>query len=490
MKKVEETGMKRYFGSSAALSGIHLLVCLFLLSHFASAQISSFEHIVIVVQENRTPDNLFHALRDSLPCSTAPNSTEYDIQTSNWLDNEAPGGIIQPISIPLGGGYNPTHSSAGFLLQCNLNPSTRVCQMGGNSTPKCTKCPSQPTFRYVDNSTGEIDPYIQLVSQYGWANYMFQTNQGPSMPAHQFLFGATAAPSTADDPLGIFVTGNEGGDISGTNGGGCASKVGAKVKVTGPTREQDTSVFPCFEHNTLPDILPSGFTWKYYTVASQNWNAPVSINHICQPTQQNGGGACEGSEYLENVATDPKDFLIDIGKCTFANLIWVIPRFDSSDHGGAVETGGPSWVASIINAVGESTCRNPDGTSYWDTTAILVTWDDWGGWYDHEPPTILPEPEGNLQYGFRVPLLFVSAYTPPGYIDNGRHDFGSVARFVEYNFGVAPGILGFADARASDELSGFYNLMNAPNPFVMIPAKFIAQHFINDTRPVQDPDDY
>jgi phospholipase C len=181
--------------------------------------------------------------------------------------------------------------------------------------------------------------------------------------------------------------------------------------------------------------------------------------------------------------------LSDVANCNLANLVWVTPTYDNSDHGGASEKGGPSWVASIVNSIGESACQNPDGTSYWDTTAILLTWDDWGGWYDHEPPTILPEPEGDYQYGFRVPFLFISAYTQPGYIDNGTHDFGSVARFVENNFGVSPGILGFADARASDELSGFFNLNSAPNPFLMVPAKFSIEHFINDTKPLQDPDD-
>ena len=50
-------------------------------------------------------------------------------------------------------------------------------------------------------------------------------------------------------------------------------------------------------------------------------------------------------------------------------------------------------MVSIVNAIGNSTRKNPDGTSYWDSTAKLITWDDWGGWYDHEAPTILPSPK-------------------------------------------------------------------------------------------------
>jgi len=55
-------------------------------------------------------------------------------------------------------------------------------------------------------------------------------------------------------------------------------------------------------------------------------------------------------------------------------------------------------------------------SGYWKDTAIFLTWDDWGGWYDHEPPTFLASPEGDYQYGFRVPLIVISAYTPAGYV--------------------------------------------------------------------------
>ena len=107
----------------------------------------------------------------------------------------------------------------------------------------------------------------------------------------------------------------------------------------------------------------------------------------------------------------------------------------NSDHSWDVRNvSGPSWVANIVNAVGQSTCKNPDGSSYWDSTAIIVTWDDWGGWYDHEAPWIEPFPQGGFQMGFRVPLIVVSAYTPRGHINNVRQDFGSVIRFIERNF--------------------------------------------------------
>ena len=118
----------------------------------------------------------------------------------------------------------------------------------------------------------------------------------------------------------------------------------------------------------------------------------------------------------------------------------------------------------------------------------MIVWDDWGGWYDHEPPTILSKPEGDYQYGFRVPLIVVSAYTPAGYINNQRHDFGSILRFIEFNFGIAQGALNFADARAQNDLTDFFSLGQAQK-FGTIQAAKKASFFLNDKRPPTDPDD-
>src|SRR5262249_35035499 len=121
--------------------------------------------------------------------------------------------------------------------------------------------------------------------------------------------------------------------------------------------------------------------------------------------------------------------------------------------------------------------------------AILITWDDWGGWYDHEPPTILPPPMDQYQYGFRVPLIFVSAYTPKGYINNFRHDFGTILRFVERNFNLPDQGLMFADQRSDTALGEFFDLTRSPRPFQTITAQKSAAYFIKDKRKQLDPDD-
>src|SRR5271166_3790911 len=288
------------------------------------AQISSFQHVVIVVQENRTPDNLFQGLCTTLTiCNIKPTSSQYNIQTRNWLDNSQSGGVTQPLPVALDASYDLSHTHGAFTRQCDQDPITGVCHMDGAARIPCSgTCPTQPQFRYVDNSTGILDPYLQLAGQYGWANYMFQTNQGPSFPAHQFIFGGTSAPSMADDAAGIYAAEN----LLNSNGtSGCIAQAGTQVLEITPPDDETTYIYPCFEHNTVPDVLPANVTWRYYAPkAGSIWTAPDAIKHICQPNQSTGG-QCVGPLWTNNVDLTSADVLSDIGNCALRGVSWVIP---------------------------------------------------------------------------------------------------------------------------------------------------------------------
>jgi len=472
---------------SVSRSLVPVLLMIVAAAGAAYAQSRTFQHVIVIVQENRTPDNLFQGLcRRFDSCSTNPSFFQYDIQTDYWRDKAQPDGLIQPLLVPLASSYDLNHSHEAFVSQCDLDAATRTCAMDGGAKVSCSgTCPTQPQYRYVDNSSRVLDPYIDLATSYAWANYMFQTNQGPSFPAHQFLFGGTSAPTARDDALGIFAAENgKGGDVA-----GCIASAGTTVSLISPPGVESESIYPCFEHDTVPDILPANISWKYYAPSAGSiWTAPDAIRHICQPDLPTDG-KCIGPEWRQHVDLKSADVLTDISKCSLPQLSWVIPTGQNSDHASINTGGGPDWVASIVNAVGESACPTADGGSYWETTAILILWDDWGGWYDHVPPEILPQPQGDYQYGFRVPFIFVSAYTRAGLIENSRHDFGSILRFLEANFGVKEGGLDFADARARDSLNGFFDFRLLPRPFAIIPTVRSAASFINDTTPPTDPDD-
>jgi hypothetical protein len=226
------------------------------------------------------------------------------------------------------------------------------------------------------------------------------------------------------------------------------------------------------------------------------------------------GGTCTGGSWQSNVGavlptkSDAAPFLTDITNCNLSHVSWVIPDGEWSDHNQAQPgDGGPSWVAAIVNGIGQSPCTdtvNGQPMSYWQDTVILITWDDWGGLYDDVLPPDCPGPGqcsgyagGNGQqyvYGFRVPLLVVSAYAKQNYISGGSvfppdclppntycHDFGSILNFIEYAFGQNKQSLGtigdphwpYADAFVMDtaappnnySLYDFFNFNQSPRHF-------------------------
>ena len=437
-------------------------------SNHQSSATSKFSHIVIVVQENRTPDNLF---------GSNPNfESGVDIATSGINSTEA---TVPFTSVALAGCYDLGHGHLPFELAYNKGAMNGSDKVGVDALPGCVPGPNPP-FRYVDNSSGTVQPYFDLATRYGFANRMFQTNQGPSFPAHQFLFSGTSAPTTESD---LFASENPEGNPD----AGCMSGPSAYVLFIDPEGVESSQGPPCFDHPTLVDVLePAALTWRYYAVSnfSYLWNAPLAISALCNAQVINGAPACTGSEWA-NVTLNPAMVLTDIKNCDLANVTWITPTGQNSDHARSNTGGGPSWVASIVNAIGMSSC------GYWQNTAILITWDDWGGWYDHVPPPRIGQPNGwgvSYVYGFRVPLLVVSAYTPAGYVSNTNHDFGSMLRFVETNFGlglIGPGI--WADSYA-DDLMEFFPL-TSPKLFNPISSQLDADHFINDKESPTDPDD-
>ncbi len=460
----------------------------------AQAQISSFQHVIIVVQENRTPDNLFQGLCSApfgtaSSCSTSPTSSQYNIQTSNWVDKTSSTGTTQPSTVPLDNSWDPSHAHSAFTSMCDKT-SSGTCKMDGGANNYCYgSCPTKPPYHYVVNTSSILNPYLTLATSYGWANYMFQTNQGPSYPAHQFLFGGTSAPSAADDAIATFASENVNPDISGTVAG-CIAIASTTVELITSAGGENQTIYPCFDHQTMADLFDAiNVTWKYYTSGTGTgsiWTAPNAISHICVPSKPTGG-VCTGTDWTNNVITAKAQVLTDIANCNLPNVSWVIPSGQNSDHPNANTGGGPSWVASIVNAIGNNPeCK--DNEVYWDNTAIIVTWDDWGGWYDHVSPTFLTGAQGDYQYGFRVPMIVVSAYTPAAFINNNRLDFGTILRFLEHNFNIAEGSLNFADARAKTDLRKFFNLTQVPRVFQTIPAPLDANYFINDKTPALPPD--
>ncbi len=300
-----------------------------------------------------------------------------------------------------------------------------------------------------------------MAESYAFANRMFQTNEGPSFPAHQYILSGTSTirnrsplraaenPVTAHRKLT----------------GGCDSPPGSRVRVIDPAGKENRQVYPCFERQALIDLVEAkGLTWHYYQelLTPNLWAGPDAIRHIRK-----------SPEYALDVVAPSSRVLTDIASGTLADVVWVTPSARESDHAGITNGSGPSWVASIVNAIGKS--------AYWDDTAIFITWDDWGGWYDH----VKPPRYNSYELGFRVPLIVISAYTPQGHISRKQHEFGSLLKFTERTFGL--GSLGTTDVRA-DDLSDCFAFSMAPRVFQPISTKFPASHFLNAQPSYEIPD--
>jgi phospholipase C len=447
------------------------------------AQPTPFRHIIIVFQENRTPDNLF---------GSNPNfEPGVDIATSGI---NSMGQTIALTAEPLNGCYDPSHSHDEFVVQYDNGKMDGADLVKVNGNGKSCQIPSNPQFKFVTNSGGEIQPYFDLATGYGFANRMFQSNQGASFPAHQFIFSGTSAPHVDST---LFAADNM---VDEHEASGCVAPKSQRVKVVDSTGSETTHapVYPCFNRPTMADLLDAArLRWTYYLNDNRSdaiWNAPQAIAKLCDAKAKGNGRVCAGARYATHVTHVRNQIFKDIRACTLPAVSWVIPDAHASDHAGANDGRGPDWVGSIVNNIGtRKTCSN--GDTYWNDTAIFVTWDDWGGWYDHVPPYHIGGWGGahnwgaGYIYGLRVPLLVISAYTQAGYVDNKPQDFGSILKFTETNFKLAaigPGY--YADAYGGD-LSGFFSLAT-PRTFQPINTKFDADYFIYretpSTLPVDD----
>jgi len=437
----------------------------------SAAQTVKFKHVVVILQENRTPDNIF---------GSNPNfEPGVDLATSGLTSK---GETIPLTPIPWKTCFDLNHSLLAFKTAYNKG---KMDGADKNTTQPAAGCvvPPLPQYRYVDNSTGQVQPYFDIAKQYGWANRNFQTNQGPSFSAHQFFLAGTSAPDTYSK---LFVSGNPAKEPA-----GCIAAPDNTVTVVDADGDESTNppIYPCFEHPTLPDVLnDAGISWKYYSQWTDSiWNAPNAIRHMCVPKEnKNGELDCTGRDFVNNVVIGSSHVLQDIKECKLAEVSWVTPTGEASDHPRSTDGRGPAWVASVVNAIGTNPACAATGEVYWKDTAIFITWDDWGGWYDHVPPPRQGQPNGwgaGFTYGLRVPLLVVSAYTPAGFVDNSEHDSGSLLKFVETNFAppgkplgpIGPGI--YADAYDDNSLQAFFTL-NSPRSFEPIQVKFNLQFFL------------
>ncbi len=378
---------------------------------------SPIQHIIVIMQENRSFDNLFNGF---------PGADTVQSGMSN-------GKVIPLKPISLGDSRSLEHSHARWWQDWDNGNMDGFEHNGGS--------PSTLPYSYVPEK--DVEPYWNLARHYVIGDRMFQANTGPSFVAHQYMIAGQSA-NVAENPSGSIW--------------GCDAHPGTTAALLGPNGTVLPGVFPCFDYQTAADLLDQkGVTWRYYAPSSGDsffiLSAFDAIRHIRY-----------GSDWNDNVISPSNRVLTDIAAGELAQVTWIVPDWVHSDHPGS-GTEGPDWVASIVNAVGNS--------QFWNSTAIFISWDDWGGWYDHVVPPKMDE----MGPGFRVPLLIVSPYAKHGYITHNDHTAAGFIKFIEHNFDL--GTLGTRDAGA-DAFSDCFDYTVAPGSFSPVPAKVTADRIVRE----------
>jgi phospholipase C len=419
------------------------------ISNLNATGAGKIKHIVYIVQENRSFDNLFQGYPGADTVSKGKDSN---------------GNTIELVPSGLGAYYVIDHSAQAMFSACNGTgslPGTK-CRMNGFNNESSWDYPrnlKHPQYVYVPHN--QTKPYFDMAHEWVLADKMFQSQLDESFVAHQYIIAAQAD-SAVDLPYGAW--GCQGGP---------SDVVATITKDRDPSGPKEQA---CFDYQTLADELDHAkLSWRFYASSygsaqsgdGAEWSGYMAVKHIFN-----------GPDWQKDVISPNWKFLTDVHAGKLANFTWITPVCDDSDHVNCPGGYGPSWVAALVNAVGKS--------KFWDSTAIFVQWDDWGGTYDHVPPPY----RDYDSLGFRVPLLVISPYAKHDYVSHEQYETASVLRFAEDLYGL--GQLAAADRRANSPADDCFNFTAKPRPFKAIaapkPPKFFMQQYGSDSANYFAPD--
>ncbi|MEO6835022.1 MAG: alkaline phosphatase family protein [Candidatus Tumulicola sp.] len=396
------------------------------------------KHVVIIVQENRSFDNLFQGYPGADTVASGKNSSGQTI-------------TLTPVS--LAKQYVIDHSMTAMIAACDGTgklPGTK-CRMNGFDQEGAFGGPSNPQYVYVPHT--ESKPYFDMAREGVLADRMFQSHLDESFVSHQYIIAAQAQ-SSVDLPYGYW---------------GCDGSASDTVATVTKQRGYGPPQRACFDYQTLGDELDRAkLKWRFYSSNIQDgtdyvWSGYQAVKHIRF-----------GQDWKADVITPQSQFITDVGAGKLASVTWITPICANSDHVNCGGGFGPSWVSSLVNAVGKS--------PFWKSTAIFVMWDDWGGLYDHVPPPHLDD-DG---LGFRVPLVIMSAYSKQNFVSHVRYEHGSILKFAEDVFGL--GRLAASDTRANSPALDCFDFTKPPHAFVPIQAPKDARFFFHQHDDHRPPD--
>jgi phospholipase C len=374
--------------------------------------IHKIQHIVVIMQENRSFDSYF---------GTYPGAD--GIPKHVCVPDPLHGGCRHPYhdhrAVNFGGPHD--HRDAvkdvnagvmnGFIGQAEVGRRT-WCNKHINA-PACSLAPKAPdVMGYHD--WHEIPNYWSYARHFVLQDHMFQADASWSLPGHLYMVsGWSAKCSQAANPMS------------------CVSAVQAPGSPPGEPQNRNGAI-PDYAWTDITYLLfRNHVTWDYYVFKGTQPDCGDNAM-FCKALPQNAKtpGIWNPLPWFETVEQDRQreniapfnDFMQAARNGTLPSVSWLAPADVVSDHPPSSIRRGQAYVTGVINAI----MRSPD----WNSTAIFLAWDDWGGFYDHvKPPTV--DAQG---YGLRVPALVISPYAKRGYIDHQVLSSDAYLKFIEDDF--------------------------------------------------------
>lgn len=351
------------------------------------------KHVVFIIKENRSFDHLFGLF---------PGTNSVTVAMDHGKKRPMDPGIDQraPVDIP-------------HCYECQLEAINDGKMDGFNIGPEADR------LAFTQMKAEQIPAYWHWAENYVLSDNFFASAIGPSFPNHLFTIAAQSG-GAKDNPRRPNSTLKDMQAVGLAKSWGCDIGEGGTVTVW-DAEGREVTVPPCFDFKTEGDLLnEANIPWSYYAATNHEygyiWSSYSAIKRYRENPEL-------WAQHIKPVG----DVVQDIENDLLPPVTWITPRGETSDHPGSDNSfcHGQNWTAEIVNAIMEG--------PMWEDTAIFITWDDYGGFYDHVmPPTI-----DDYGLGIRVPLITVSPYAKQGLVDKNLGEFSSVLRFIEDNWGLS-----------------------------------------------------
>jgi phospholipase C len=425
----------------------------------AAAGIGKIDHVVIITQENRSFDSYF---------GTFPGASGIPFahgRPSVCIPKGAPGGCVRPFhsrrDVSTGGPHESYAARAdinggamnGFIIRSEVG--RRLC-VRDLHRPDCTFGRPRDAVGYHD--AHEIPNYWRYAKDFVLQDHMFESSLSWSLPSHLYGVSGWSARCPTHDPMS------------------CRNSRDVYLGSTTSTRHRR------FAWTDITYLLNRArVSWGYYVTKGTEPDCRNSSQVVCKAVQQNAKtpSIWNPLPQFDTVRADGQlgnirptaDFLAGARDGTLPSVSWVVPSQVNSEHPPARVSDGQAFVTRLVNAV----MSGPE----WKSTAIFLTWDDWGGFYDHLAP---PSVDFN-GYGIRVPGIVISPYAYRGYVDHQVLSSDAYLAFIEDRFlngaRLDPATDGRPDSRPDvrENLSILGNLLadfdfsQPPRPPVLLPER-------------------